>query len=68
MAILVAHILVDHISFFSEDFKGLVTRHIPHQYSAQMSQNSEVVSVFTLVDKNIEILSMGVQENSIFKD
>ena len=46
MAILVAHILVDHISFFSEDFKGLVTRHIPHQYSAQMSQKSEVVRVF----------------------
>ena len=46
MAILVAHILVDHISFFSEDFKGLVTRHIPHQYSAQMSQKSEVVRFF----------------------
>ena len=70
MAILMAHILVDHISFFSEDFNGLVMRHIPHQYSAQMSQYSEVVSFFTLVDKNIEgqILSIGVQENSIFKD
>ena len=28
MAILVAHILIDHIPFFSEDYKGLVTRHI----------------------------------------
>ena len=41
-----AHILVDHISFFLEDFKGLVTRRIPHHYSAQMSQKSEVVSFF----------------------
>ena len=44
MAISVAHILVDHISFFSEVFKCLVTRHIPHQYSVQMSQKSEVAS------------------------
>lgn len=50
MAILVARILVDLIPFFSEDYKGLVTRHIPHQYSTQMTLKSEVVSfLFSLV-------------------
>ena len=44
MAILVARILVEHIRFFSEDFRDLVTKHIPHKYSDQMSQKSEVVS------------------------
>lgn len=45
MAVLVARILVEHLQFFSEDFKGLVTQHIQHQYSTQMSQKSEVVSL-----------------------
>ena len=44
LAILVARILVEHIQFFNEDFKDLVTKHILHKYSDQMSQKSEVVS------------------------
>ena len=44
MAILVAHILVDHF-VFSEDFKGLATWHIPHQFSVQMARKSEIVSL-----------------------
>ena len=43
-AILVAHILVEHIPYFKEDFKGLVPRHIEHPYSTEMAKQSEVVS------------------------
>lgn len=44
MAILVSRIIADRIRFFAEDYKGVVTRHIPHKYTSQMSQKSEVVS------------------------
>ena len=43
-AILVARILVEHIPFFREDFSGLITNHIPHCYSTEMTNKSEVVS------------------------
>ena len=42
--ILVARILVEHIPYFGEDFKGLVPSHISHQYSSEMAKRSEVVS------------------------
>ena len=45
-AILVAYILVKHIPYFSQDFKGLVPSHIAHQFSSEMSKASEIVSVF----------------------
>ena len=44
MAILVSRIIADHIRFFAEDYKSIVTRHILHKYTSQMSQKSEVVS------------------------
>ena len=43
-AILVSRILVEHIPYFKDDFKGLVPRHIQHPYSAEMAKQSEVVS------------------------
>jgi hypothetical protein len=43
-AILVARIIHDHIPFFSDDFKGLIPEHTPHQYSDNMATESEVVS------------------------
>ena len=43
-AILVARVLVDHIPYFKEDFKGLVPRHIQHPFSTEMAKQSEVVS------------------------
>ena len=42
--ILVARILVEHIPYFREDFKGLVPSHISHPYSSEMAKRSEVVS------------------------
>lgn len=42
--ILVSFILVEHIPYFKDDFKGLVPRHIQHPYSAEMAKQSEVVS------------------------
>ena len=43
-SILLARVMTDNLSFFSENFMGLVQRHVPHQYSCEMSTNSEVVS------------------------
>jgi hypothetical protein len=44
LSILVARTMTDNLSFFSKDFKSLVPRHVPHQYSREMSAKSEVVS------------------------
>ena len=41
--ILVARVLVKHVPYFAEDFKGLVERHIIHDYSREMSKKSNVV-------------------------
>ena len=41
---LVSRMMVEHIPFFSTDFKGLPVKHIPHQYSREMSTKSEIVS------------------------
>ena len=43
-AIIAARILVEHIPFFREDFKGLVPSHISYPYSSEMAKRSEVVS------------------------
>lgn len=40
---LVARVLVEYIPYFSEDFKGLATRHILHDYSQEMAKKSDVV-------------------------
>ena len=58
MAVLVSRILVEHLRFFSEDFKDLVTWHIQHQCSAQMSQKSEVVSLHDIVYRYYMLIIM----------
>lgn len=42
--VLISRVIVDNLTFFRDDFKRLVLRHIPHQYSAEHSKKSEVVS------------------------
>ena len=42
--IYVTRIIVEHIKFFQPDFHHLAQRHIPHQFSEEMSIQSEVVS------------------------
>jgi hypothetical protein len=42
--ILAARIIQKHIPFFKKNVSGIV-KHIPHQYSSQMSKKSNVVSV-----------------------
>ena len=51
-AILVARVLVEHIPYFAEDFKGLVENHIAHQYTSEMAKTSAVVSC----DKSINFI------------
>lgn len=41
---LVSRVLVEFIPFFKETFDGVVTRHIQHEYSTEMSTKSQVVS------------------------
>ena len=48
--ILVARVLVEHIPYFAEDFKGLVINHIPHPYTSEMAKKSEVVSRYKSID------------------
>ena len=43
-AVHVARILTDHLTFFKHDFKGIVPKHLLHQYSEEMSNKSDVVS------------------------
>ena len=43
LSILVARTMTDHLSFFSDHFKDLAQKHIPHLYSREMSTKSEVV-------------------------
>lgn len=49
--ILIGRILVENIEFFKATFDNVVTRHIKHSYSKEMSQRSNVVreifSVYT---------------------
>ena len=40
-AIIVARSIIDHLPFFSNDFKNLVPMHIPHPYSQEMSANQK---------------------------
>ena len=44
LVILVARSITDNLTFFSDDFKQLVMRHVPHPYSSEMSTKSEIVS------------------------
>ena len=46
MSLLIARILVENLDFLSS-FKRSLGRHIPHQYSQEMSQQSTVVSCCT---------------------
>ena len=41
---IVSRILVDQVPYFKTAFADIVTWHIPHQYSVQMSAKSKVVS------------------------
>ena len=38
--ILVSRVIVENLTFFREDFKGLVLKHIPHKYSTEQSKKS----------------------------
>ena len=51
-SVLVARVIVDNIPFFEEDRRGLVTRHILHKYSKEMSVKSEVVSTGSIIVLN----------------
>lgn len=42
---IVARIVVENIPFFASDFKGLIPKHGPHQYAAQMKEKSHVVCI-----------------------
>ena len=42
--IIVARVLVEHMPFFKENFGDISVKHIPHEYSEEMSQLSTVVS------------------------
>lgn len=43
----VSRIIVNYLGFFKDDFKNLVPSHLPHKYSSEMCQKSEVVSSYT---------------------
>ncbi len=43
-AVLVSRVITDYLPFFREDFEGLPQKHIPHQYTTELSKKSEVVS------------------------
>ncbi len=42
--VLISRIMHKHLAFFGDDFKKLIPQHIRHEYSAEMSTKSEVVS------------------------
>ena len=42
---LIPRILADNMAYFHLTFSDLITPHIPHEFSQEMSQQSEVVSV-----------------------
>ena len=37
--------IVEHMAFFSADYKGLPAKHISHPFSKEMGSKSEVVSI-----------------------
>ena len=41
---IISRVLVDYLPYFKKTFDGVVTWHIPHQYSEEMCAKSEVVS------------------------
>ena len=44
-SILISRMIVKFLPFFSSDFKGLPTKHIPHEHSTEMAKKSEIVSI-----------------------
>ena len=42
--ILISRILIDNMSYFHLTYSDLITAHIKHKYSQEMSKESEVVS------------------------
>ncbi len=44
IAILLSRLLATHVPFFKHAFSDVVTWHIEHEYTTEMSQKSEVVS------------------------
>ena len=43
--VLVSRMIVEHMAFFSADYKGLPAKHISHPFSKEMASKSEVVSI-----------------------
>ena len=43
-AVIISRMITAYLPFFGEDFKGLVQQHIPHKYTNEMCNKSEVVS------------------------
>ena len=39
----ISRIIADYSSFFKEDVKNLVPRHIPHKHTKEMSMKSKIV-------------------------
>lgn len=42
----ISRIIVEYLQYFHDDFRDLVMEHIPHRFSREMSQKSEVVSSY----------------------
>ena len=51
--VLISRILIDNMSYFHLTFSDLITPHIRHKYSQEMSKESEVVSVHKLLSGNV---------------
>lgn len=49
--VLVSRMMVEHMTFFSADYKGIPAKHIPHKFSKEMASKSEVVSILTSLDE-----------------
>ena len=49
-AVLVSRVLLTHVDYFRFPFDGVVDWHIPHEFSEEMSEHSEIVS-----KNNIEV-------------
>lgn len=44
-SILISRVLCEELSYFIKNFDGVVTSHIRHLYSEEMSKRSETVSI-----------------------
>ena len=50
LSVLIGRVIVEDLSYFSETFERVVPNHIKHQYTCEMSQKSETVSVFCILN------------------